>query len=96
MDVELARTFLEIVNAGSFVRAAEHLHVSQTTVSKRIRSLETQLGRSIFVRNKAGAMLTPARRQFLHYAPIFSRCEERARHHVAVPRGHQNRSGRWV
>ena len=89
MDVELARTFLEIVNAGSFVRAAERLHVGQTTVSKRIRSLETQLGRSVFVRNKAGAVLTPAGRQFLHYAPIFMQVWERARHHVAVPPGHR-------
>ncbi len=89
MDVELARTFLEIVNAGSFVRAAERLHVTQTTVSARIRSLERQLGRSVFVRNKAGASLTPAGKQFLRYAPIFMQVWERARHHVAVPPGHR-------
>lgn len=89
MDVELARTFLEIVNAGSFVRAAERLHVSQTTVSARIRSLERQVGRSVFVRNKAGATLTPAGKQFLRYAPIFMQVWERARHHVAVPAGHR-------
>src|SRR5262250_2497298 len=88
MDVELARTFLEIVNAGSFVRAAERLHVTQTTVSARIRSLEQQLGRSVFIRNKAGAVLTPAGKQFLRYAPIFTQVWERARHHVAVPPGH--------
>ena len=89
MDVELARTFLEIVNAGSFVRAAERLHVTQTTVSARVRSLERQLGRSVFVRNKAGATLTPAGKQFLRYAPIFMQVWERARHHVAVPPGHR-------
>ena len=89
MDVELARTFLEIVNAGSFVRAAERLHVTQTTVSARVRSLERQLGRSVFVRNKAGATLTPAGKQFLRYAPVFLQVWERARHHVAVPPGHR-------
>ena len=36
MDIELARTFLEIVSSGSFVRAAERLNVGQTTVSARI------------------------------------------------------------
>lgn len=87
MDVELARTFLEIVNTRSFVRAATHLNVSQTTVSARIRSLEERLGRSLFFRNKNGAALTPAGEQFLRYAPMFVQLWERARHQVAVPPG---------
>jgi LysR family transcriptional regulator, flagellar master operon regulator len=89
MDTELARTFLEIVSTGSFVRAAERLHVAQTTVSARIRTLEQQLGRSLFVRNKAGASLTPAGERFLRYAPTFIQLWQRARHQVAVPPGHR-------
>jgi len=69
MDTELVRTFLAIVSAGSFVRAAERLHVSQTTVSARIRTLEDQLRRRLFIRNKAGVSLTPAGEQFLRHAP---------------------------
>ena len=53
MDIELARTFLAIVAAGSFVRAAERLHVAQTTVSARVRLLEEQLRRPLFVRKWA-------------------------------------------
>jgi DNA-binding transcriptional LysR family regulator len=87
MDIELARTFLEIVSTRSFIRAAERLNVSQTTVSARVRSLEERLGRSLFVRNKAGASLTPAGEQFLRYAPTFVQLWERARHQVAVPPG---------
>ncbi|MBS7810288.1 LysR family transcriptional regulator [Roseococcus pinisoli] len=87
MDIELARTFLAIVSAGSFVRAAERLHVSQTTVSARIRSLEEQLRRSLFIRNKAGATLTPAGENFLRHAPALVQLWERARHQVAVPAG---------
>ena len=61
MDIELAGTFLEIVSTGSFVRASERLNVGQTTESARMRLLlEQQLGRSLFVRNKSGAALTPA------------------------------------
>jgi len=89
MDVELARTFLEIVATGSFLRAAERLHVGQTTVSARIKSLEQQLGRPLFVRNKAGATLTPAGEQFLRYALAFVQLWQRTRHQVAVPRGHR-------
>ena len=89
MDLALARTFLEIVATGSFLRAAERLHVGQTTVSARIKTLEQQLGRPLFVRNKAGASLTPAGEQFLRYAPGFVQLWERARHQVAVPKGHR-------
>ena len=70
MDIELARTFLEIVKTRSFVRAAEQLNLSQTAVSARIRALEEQLGRPLFTRNKNGASLTPAGEQFLRYAPM--------------------------
>jgi len=89
MDTELARTFLEIVSTGSFIRAAERLNVAQTTVSARIRTLEQQLGRALFVRNKGGASLTPAGEQFLRYAPTFVQLWQRARHQVAVPAGHR-------
>lgn len=89
MDIELARTFLEIVSTRSFVRAADRLHVAQTTVSARIRTLEKQLGRQLFVRNKAGATLTAAGEQLLRYAPTFVQLWERVRHQVAVPEGHQ-------
>jgi DNA-binding transcriptional LysR family regulator len=89
MDTELAKTFLAIVSTGSFARAAERLHVGQTTVSARIRILEQRLGRPLFVRNKAGASLTPAGEQFLRYAPSFLQLWERARHQVGVPAGHR-------
>lgn len=89
MDIELARTFLEIVSTGSFIRASERLNVGQTTVSARIRLLEQQLGRPLFVRNKSGASLTPAGEQFLRYAPTFVQLWQRARHQVAVPPGHR-------
>jgi LysR family transcriptional regulator, flagellar master operon regulator len=87
VHIELARTFVEIVKTRSFVRAAERLNVSQTTVSARIRALEEQLGRSLFIRNKNGASLTPAGEQFLRYAPMFVQLWGRARHQVAVPQG---------
>jgi DNA-binding transcriptional LysR family regulator len=87
MDIALARTFLAIVASGSFARAAERLHVSQTTVSARVRSLEQQMRRPLFVRGKLGASLTPAGEQFLRYAPALVQLWERARHGVAVPEG---------
>lgn len=87
MDITLARTFLEIVNCGNFIRAAERLHVTQTAVSVRVRTLEDLLGRKLFVRNKAGATLTTAGEQFFRYAPLLIQVWERARQQVAVPPG---------
>ena len=87
MDTELARTFLAVVAGGNFITAAERLHVTQSTVSARIHALEQQLGCTLFVRNKAGAALTAAGRQFQKHAGILVRTVEHARHDVGVPRG---------
>ncbi|KQZ79076.1 LysR family transcriptional regulator [Mesorhizobium sp. Root157] len=87
MDVDRARTFLEIVHSGSFLRAAERLFVTQTTVSARIRTLEDELGRQLFVRNRNGAHLTPAGKEFERFAQSFVQIWERARHQLAIPSG---------
>ncbi len=87
MDIDRARTFLEIVHCGSFLRAAERLNVTQTTVSARIRTLEDELGRQLFVRNRNGAQLTPAGREFERFAQSFVQIWERARHQLALPAG---------
>lgn len=87
MDTELARTFLTIIAAGNFISAAERLHVTQSTVSARIHSLEQQLGRPLFVRNKAGAVLTPAGQRFQKHASALVRTVEQARQDVGIPRG---------
>jgi DNA-binding transcriptional LysR family regulator len=87
MDTELARTFLAVASAGSFVAAAERLHVTQSTVSTRIRSLEQILGSPLFNRNKAGAVLTDAGRRFQRHAAMLVRTVEQARHDVGLPRG---------
>jgi LysR family transcriptional regulator, flagellar master operon regulator len=87
MDTELARTFLTVLAAGNFVGAAQRLHITQSTVSARIRTLEEQLGCRLFVRNKAGTTLTPAGRHFQKHAGALVRTVEQARHDVGVPRG---------
>jgi DNA-binding transcriptional LysR family regulator len=87
MDIDRARTFLEIVHTGSFLKAAERLHVTQTTVSARIRTLEEELGRRLFVRNRNGARLTSAGVEFERFAQMFVQVWERARQQLAVPSG---------
>lgn len=89
MDIRNARTFLEVVKTGSFMNAAANLHLTQTAVSARIRTLEQALDRPLFVRNKSGARLTPAGAQFLRYATTLVQMWERARYQVSLPPGRQ-------
>jgi DNA-binding transcriptional LysR family regulator len=53
---------------GSLRRAAESLHIRQSTLSRTIQQLEDQLGISIFVRSASGVRPTPAGFQLLRSA----------------------------
>jgi DNA-binding transcriptional LysR family regulator len=85
VDTEQLRTFLAVEASGSFLEAASRVHVTQSTVSARIQSLENYLGASLFVRNRAGAVLTPAGRRFLRHAKNLVLTIEQSRHDVGLP-----------
>lgn len=88
MDVAAAKTFLEIVNTGSFVSAASNLHITQTAVSARMRVLEEELSQQLFNRTKTGVTLTPAGERFTRFARGFVQMWERARRTVGLPQAH--------
>lgn len=87
MDVSLARTFLEIVKSGSFIAAAEKLHVTQTTVTARIHNLEAQLGCKLFIRNRSGATVTKNGEQFINHAVNMIQAWEGAKRNLPLPEG---------
>jgi DNA-binding transcriptional LysR family regulator len=87
MDTELARTFLMVAATGNFVAAASRLHVTQSTVSARIHTLETSLGARLFQRGRNGAELTPSGKRFLRHAKNLVRTVEQAHHDVGLPQG---------
>lgn len=90
MDINQVRTFLEVAASGSFMLAAQRMHLTQTAVSARIRMLEQQLGRHLFVRNRAGARLTLAGERFMRHATKMVQLWERARQQVALPPGRKD------
>lgn len=59
------QAFLSIVEHGGFIPAAEHLHLSQTAISHRIRKLEDSLGVQLFRRTTRQVTLTDAGRALL-------------------------------
>lgn len=89
MDVSLARTFLEIVRSGSFIAAAEKLHVTQTTVTARVHNLEGQIGCKLFVRNRSGASLTADGQRFIEHATKMVQSWEAAKRDLPLPTGTQ-------
>lgn len=85
MDIDQARTFLAIAASGSFIEAAKRLHLTQSTVSARVQRLEEELGARLFVRNRAGVVLTTAGRRFHDYAKRLVLTADQARQHVGLP-----------
>ncbi len=64
MDTEDLRIFLSVAEHGSFSIAAEHVHLTQPAVSKRIANLEQELGVRLFDRISRKVGLTEAGRIF--------------------------------
>lgn len=90
MDIDLARTFLEIVRCGSLAAAAQKLHVTQTAITARVQKLESQLASTLFVRNRAGARLTADGEAFVVYANQLVQTWDAARRDLPLPDGYHN------
>jgi DNA-binding transcriptional LysR family regulator len=60
MEIYLLRTFVTVAQHGHVTRAANTLHLTQSTVSGHIKALEGEWGVSLFVRTAAGVALTSA------------------------------------
>lgn len=58
MELRALRYFIEVVRQQSFTAAADHLYVTQPTVSKMIRTLEDQLGTPLLLREGRKLTLT--------------------------------------
>jgi DNA-binding transcriptional LysR family regulator len=90
MDLQLIRTFLEIISAGSFLEAADRVYVTQSAVSLRVKRLEEELGQKLFTRSKAGIELTPAGEQFERFARSLLKVWEEAKYQIALPEGYSD------
>jgi DNA-binding transcriptional LysR family regulator len=61
---------LAVAEHGSFRRGAEALGVCQSSVSKRVRALENELGVDLFDRHHAGVKVTNAGANFFEHAKL--------------------------
>ena len=78
MENRTVKTFVKIVETGSFTKAAESLGYSQAAVTAQIKAMEKELGVPLFDRIGKKVYLTNEGKSFLPYAVNMIRAEEEA------------------
>jgi DNA-binding transcriptional LysR family regulator len=78
MNLEAVRAFVTVAEEGQFQLAADHLAISQQAVSKRLATLEADLGVRLLNRSAGGTRLTIDGQAFLPHARELLRVEQRA------------------
>jgi DNA-binding transcriptional LysR family regulator len=68
LDLHKLNIFLTVARLRNFTRAAEHLHMTQPTVSQQIAALEAALGTPLVERDTRRLQLTPAGEALVPYA----------------------------
>ncbi|WP_043511454.1 LysR family transcriptional regulator [Halomonas sp. BC04] len=68
LDLLLLRSFVTIIEEGSFTAAANRLHLTQPAISGHLRRLESQLGKPLLQRTTRSFQLTPEGESLLSYA----------------------------
>ena len=59
MDIDLLRTFCQLAEDKNFRVASEHLYITQSALTKKVKRLEEQLNVVLFDRGRHGAELSP-------------------------------------
>lgn len=93
MHIDQLRTFLEVAATGNFHRASTNLNVTQSTVSARIRTLESRLGHPVFLRNPSGITLTQAGVRLQRHAVNIVRLWQRAEEEASLSRSYERTIG---
>lgn len=68
LDLDQLQTFITIVDKGSFTRAADEVHRTQSAVSMQMRRLEDRIGKALFEKDGRVNKLTEEGERLLTYA----------------------------
>lgn len=92
LDIKHLQYFIQVTHFNSFTKAAEHLYITQPTISKMIKNLETELGVELFDRSRKQLTLTDAGRVVLEQAKLidkaFSNLETEMEYLSGLKKGH--------
>lgn len=67
MDYRHLKYFMEVAEQKSFSKAARNLHISQSAISRMIKSLEDEMGVTLFIRNAKTVEITAPGTIFFNY-----------------------------
>jgi DNA-binding transcriptional LysR family regulator len=87
MDMKLLEDFVCLAEQGSFTAAARERNITQSALSRRVKSLEEWLGTRLIDRNSHRFELTPQGRVFKPEAEVILRRLYNAREAARVPGG---------
>ncbi|WP_114635455.1 LysR family transcriptional regulator [Vibrio splendidus] len=65
MEFDLLKAFCQLAKSGNYRLASEQLYITQSTLTKKIQRLESNIGASLFSRGRNGAELTHAGKTLL-------------------------------
>jgi len=82
---DLLRSFVAVAQTGSFTRAAERVHLSQSTVSQHIQRLEDLVGKALFERDTRTVRLTRDGESLQNYAVRILDLMTEAMEHLRAP-----------
>ncbi|MCL4145367.1 UNVERIFIED_CONTAM: hypothetical protein GTU68_040633, partial [Idotea baltica] len=68
LDIDQLRTFLAIAELGSFTKAGEAVHKTQSAVSMQMRRLEDRVGQPIFIKDGRQSRLTEDGLRLIEFA----------------------------
>ncbi|NSZ19890.1 LysR family transcriptional regulator [Agrobacterium vitis] len=94
MQFRHLKTFNAVATTLNFTRAAEHVHLSQSSVTEQVQALEADLGVKLFDRSHRRLTLTPAGERLLIYAAELIKLADEV--YLAVTRTPDTISGNLV
>ena len=76
MDLEKIKYYIKVCECKNLTKAADELFISQPTLSRHIRALESELGVTLLTRKSSGVEITEAGKIFLKDAVKFQEAKE--------------------
>ena len=91
MDIRVLRYFLAVAREQSYSVAAERLYLSQPTLSRQIKELEDELGKTLLIRSNKGVSLTEdgmiLRKRAEEIVELMEKAEQEVRHSSDIVSG---------
>lgn len=91
MDFDQLRAFYTVAQTKNFTKAAEMLHLVQSTVTMRIKQLEEKIGKPLFERDTRSVEITQAGKALLPYAERILKLAQEGLSEVAAIQPYEDR-----